>query len=67
MNNRAVACKSLLKFTLVESKSLGKTIDLTNILQKPNIFKNSEKLIETTSYELLKIGFYNINNLKLNE
>ena len=36
-------------------------------MQKPNIDKNSEGTIETINYESLKIGFYNINGLKLNE
>ena len=36
-------------------------------MQKPNIDKNSEGTIETINYESLKIGFHNINRLKLNE
>ena len=36
-------------------------------MQKPNIDKNSEGTIETINYESLKIGFHNINGLKLNE
>ena len=36
-------------------------------MQKPNIDKNSEGTIETINYESLKIGFHNINRLKLNK
>ena len=36
-------------------------------MQKLNIDKNSKETIETINYESLKIGFHNINGLKLNE
>ena len=36
-------------------------------MKKHNIDKNSKRTIETINYESLKIGFHNINGLKLNE